>query len=202
MNNLFPLFYLGSIEYYSKLVEHGQIIFEQFENFPKQTYRNRCVIAGPNGKQNLLLPVLKGRTKQLVKDVRVSNTENWQKIHWKSLEAAYRSSPYFEYYENEFYPYYHTEFNSLQEFNLKLHETIIHLLQKNSSYSLSVRYEPVYGVDYRSFFSTKSQINNENLEEKKYIQVFSDRMDFLPNLSILDLLFNEGPNALAYLKLV
>ena len=200
MNTLFPLFYLGPIEYYAEIVKRDAIVFEQFENFPKQTYRNRCEIAGPNGKQNLLLPVLRGRSKQLAKDVLVSNTENWQKIHWKSLEAAYRASPYFEYYENEFYPYYHTEFISLQKFTLKLHETIIRLLKQNSSCVLSERYEPSNGLDYRSFFSTKTQTNKKYPEEKTYIQVFNDRMDFLPNLSIVDLLFNEGPNSLAYLR--
>jgi hypothetical protein len=200
VNNLFPLFYLGTIEYYAELIKHKSIVFEQFENFPKQTYRSRCEIAGPNGRQKLMLPVLKIRSTQLAKNAKISNTDDWQKIHWKSLEAAYRASPYFEYYENEFHPFYHEKYVSVFEFNLALHQVIIRLLQVENSYTLSTAYTAAEDTDYRDCFSCKKESPNTKLKDNSYIQVFTDRLPFLHNLSILDLLFNEGPNAVGYLK--
>ena len=199
-NNLFPLFYLGNIEYYAEIIKHQTVVFEQYENLPKQTYRSRCEILGPNGKLKLLLPVAKNGSQQLIKDAQLSTTDNWQKIHWKSLGAAYRSSPYFEYYENEFFPLYHTKHKSLFKFNLELHKIILKLLQSTTSFSLSEKYYADAQRDYRSFFNSKKESVNAKLKENTYIQVFNDRMPFQPNLSILDLLFNEGPNSLAYLK--
>ncbi|MBL4625268.1 MAG: WbqC family protein [Flavobacteriales bacterium] len=200
MNNLFPVFYLGSIAYYAELIKHETVVFEQFENFPKQTYRNRCEIVGANGIQKLLIPVLKAGSKQLMKNVKISETEDWQKIHWKSLEASYRASPYFEYYEDEFRSYYHKKYASLLEFNLELHKAIIQLLQVNSTFTLSEKYNPIDEKDYRRFFNSKKESLNTKLKENTYIQVFTDRMPFQPNLSIVDLLFNEGPNSLEYLS--
>ncbi|MBL4652306.1 MAG: WbqC family protein [Flavobacteriales bacterium] len=199
-NNLFPLFYLGNIEYYAEIAKHKAIVFEQHEHFPKQTYRSRCEILGPNGKLKLVLPLAKPNSRQVVKSVQLSTTDNWQKIHWKSLESAYRSSPYFEYYEHEFYPFFHTQQHSLFSFNLELHQLILQLLQIDIDYTLSTKYKPTLGKDYRTFFNSKKESANTKLKENTYIQVFNDRMEFQPNISVVDLLFNEGPNSLTYLR--
>ncbi|MDA9563603.1 WbqC family protein [Flavobacteriales bacterium] len=200
MSNLFPIFYLGPIEYYAEIIKHEQIILEQYEHLPKQTYRNRTEILGPNGVLKLLVPIIKTRTRLAIKDEAIADTDNWQKTHWKSLEAAYRSSPYFEFYEQDFYKLYHTPTRFLTPFNLELHEVIMRLLGVTQITKLSASYTTAEGQDYRNYFSSKKEAENQKLKDNRYIQVFSDRMQFQPNLSIVDLLFNEGPNALAYLK--
>lgn len=202
MSNLFPIFYLGPIEYYSEIIKHDHIVLEQYEHLPKQTYRNRSEIMGPNGILKLLIPTVKCKTRQAIKDVKIADTDNWQKTHWKSLEASYRSSPYFEFYERELFDFYQNPVSSLLEFNLKLHEVIMRLLNVNQETELSGKYEESNGKDLRNFFSSKKESQNQKLKEHKYIQVFSDRMEFQPNLSIVDLLFNEGPNSLTYLKTI
>jgi len=172
-----------------------------FDGFVKQSYRNRCCILSPNGLQCLSIPLIKAKKRQIIKDIRISYAENWRKIHWKSFEAAYRRSPYFEFYEDEFYPFYHEkEITFLLDFNQLLNQKLIELLGLNTTIIQSKRYINPTEVDkdYRILINRKNKIDNTIFTE--YTQVFSDRNGFKPNLSIIDLLFNEGPNALIYLK--
>jgi len=203
MNNtsIFPSHYLAPIEYYFYLLNSESISIDVYENFVKQSYRNRCRILSPNGIQNLTVPLAKSRQRRLTKNVKIAYQDNWQKMHWKSLEAAYRSSPYFEFYEDNFYSFYHErKYEYLIDLNWDLEQKIISLMgistpiRKTTQYIENVPQEH----DFRNTFSPKKE--NESLTFNNYIQVFGNRNGFAPNMSILDLLFNEGPNAINYLK--
>lgn len=200
INNVFSSNYLAPIEYYFHLIKSDEIIIDTCENYVKQTYRNRCQVLSPNGVQNLSIPLIKARQRKIIKDVQIAYDDNWRKLHWKSFESAYRSSPYFEYYEDDFYPFYHDkEYKYLVDFNDDLQQKIIELLSietktlKSNSYQENVAVEH----DFRNSISPK---NTSALNFNHYIQVFGDRNGFKPNLSIVDLLFNEGPNAVNYMK--
>jgi hypothetical protein len=190
---IFPVFYAGNIAYYRALLKFEHC-FELFEHFPKQTFRSRMQIAGPNGLQLLTIPTVKTGDKRFTKDVQISYAENWQKDHWKSLEAAYRRSPYFEFYEHLFRPFYKEKKASLVEFNLALHETILKIISLEMPYSLSESYAS-YAQDFRGEVFELAED-----ETQTYTQVFNDRHAFAPNLSILDAIFNLGPQTTLLLK--
>ncbi|MFI5204488.1 MAG: WbqC family protein [Flavobacteriales bacterium] len=192
---LLPIVYLGSITYYSALLDAPATILEKHEHFIKQTYRNRCLIAGPNGKQMLVIPVEKGKTGHSpVKDVRICYNSAWQKIHWRSLEAGYRRSPYFEFYEDDLHGLYEEKEKFLVDFNLKLHEKIMKWLKEEKTLAFTGSYEKVYAEirDCRNGWKEE--------DAKEYIQVFSARNGFIQGLSVVDLIFNEGPRSISYLK--
>ena len=194
--------YFGPIEYYSNIVQSDNIIFEVEENFQKQSYRNRCYIYGANGKLNLNVPVshkenIIGRKK--IKDMTIANEFNWQKLHWKSIESAYRTSPFFEYYEDELIPLFEKKHKYLLDLNLETYNIIKDLLQEDWKTSKTKEYinKPEGIIDLREGFNAKREPNT-NFPE--YTQVFSDKLGFIPNLSILDLLFMEGTNTENYLR--
>ncbi|NQV53673.1 MAG: WbqC family protein [Flavobacteriales bacterium] len=191
---VFPIFYGGNISYYRALNQAESVLFEVREHFPKQTYRNRIEILSPNGLQKLVIPMLKTGNQRRMDDVSISYAENWQKDHWKSLEAAYRRSPYFEFYEDRFRPFYHQEIESLLSFNLQMHAVITSSLSLDIPHTLTTSYEAEVSTDMRSMAF------RENVPETAYLQVFSDRHAFLPNLSMLDALFNLGPQAADLLR--
>ncbi|MCB9364826.1 MAG: WbqC family protein [Flavobacteriales bacterium] len=194
----FSCCYLPPIEYFYYLTLDNHAIIDVNENFVKQTYRNRCSILSPNGKLDLVIPLLKKGKQTKIKNIKIAYYENWQKVHWKSIEAAYRSSPYFEYYEDEFKPLFLDERPELLiDFNLKLIHKIIELIGIPVELVISEKYidKDENDADYR-FISPKKK---PNLTFEEYIQVFSDKTGFNTNLSILDLLFNEGPNTKNYL---
>lgn len=201
---LFSTAYLPPLEYffYLLLQQDDPILIDTHEHFTKQTYRNRCQILSPNGLQNLSVPRIHSKQHQAIKDVSISYHENWQKIHWKSLEAAYRRSPYFEYYEDHFAPFYHEKkYKFLYDLNEALLNTILELISLTVSFSKTTHYisnndEAVQ--DYRNTMHPKRK--NNSLTFSEYLQVFGHRNGFHANLSIIDLLFNEGPNSLSYLK--
>ena len=194
----FSCCYLPPIEYFYFLVQENHAIIDVNENFVKQTFRNRCTILSPNGKLDLVIPLLKKGKQTKIKNIKIAYYEDWQKVHWKSIEAAYRSSPYFEYYEDEFKPIFLEEKHALLiDFNLKLIDKIIELIGVKTDLTTSEKYidRDEAKPDYR-FISPKIK---SDLNFTDYIQVFSNKTGFEPNLSILDLLFNEGPNAKNYL---
>jgi hypothetical protein len=195
---VFPVFYFPPISYYYYLLQFDNVLLETNEHYIKQTYRNRCDIMSPNGKLSLIVPVQKTGQRKIMSRVKIQQSGNWQKIHWKTLEASYRSSPYFEYYEDYFKPIFEEEIASLTDFNLKMFEVVNKILKMNIQYVFTEEYHKEYKHDYRAFFSTKKI--NEPLHFETYIQVFSSKFEFEENLSIVDLIFNEGPNALNYIK--
>ncbi|NEU07117.1 WbqC family protein [Flavihumibacter sp. R14] len=197
---IFPLFYHPPIEFFMRLIQHkASILFENHEHFPKQTFRNRTTVHSPNGKLDLIVPVIKGANVHTpVKDVRISYEFNWQRQHIMSLQTSYRSSAYFEYYENDLIPFYEKNWKFLYDYNLEILQFLFKALKLNIPYSFTPEYLPTYPdlADYRETIHPKK---DSSLEFKKYFQVFEEKNGFLPNLSILDLLFNQGPQSIKYL---
>ena len=192
---VFPVFYFGPVSYFSNLIQSENYKLEAFENFPKQTYRNRCYIQGANGKLRLAVPT-KHNGARLMKDIQLADDYNWQKEHFKSLVSAYKSSPYFEYYEDDLAPVFEPKEKYLLDLNLKTLEFIYSKLKLSLKFDLTKTYQNVdEDSDYRNKFNAKVEPEG-NFPE--YTQVFGEKFDFMPDLSILDLLFNEGPKSLDY----
>lgn len=200
MNNkiLLPIFYLPPISWFSVFLDpENEIAFEQFENFPKQTYRNRTAIYGANGKLKLIIPI-KHTGKREFKDTTISYVEDWQKLHWKSIKTAYQSTPYFEYYEDKLKTIFGEKVDSLLEFNLKALKTVLGILKTEKDFTLTDEYfKNPDALDYRTKFSAKTESETSFPE---YYQSFSDKSGFIKDLSILDLICNIGPESLTYLR--
>lgn len=183
------------------LILKNPCMLEVSDNYQKQTLRNRAYIYGANGKLALNLPIkhVGGDTgRQLFKDVKVENHFDWQRLHWKSLETAYRTSPFFEYYEDDFRPIFEKNYTFLLDVNLDTIETVLACLQTNVHFDKTTSYQSDYQdiKDFRFLTSAKKEIP---VTMEEYHQIFSDKHGFLPNLSVLDLLFHEGPNAKSFL---
>ncbi|MBN1415150.1 MAG: WbqC family protein [Bacteroidales bacterium] len=194
--------YLGPLQYFSKFLLHGSIVIEQCENYQKQSYRNRCCIYGANGAQSLVIPVSRTSDDRIsIRDVTIDYSQPWQKIHWKSIESAYRLSPCFEFYEDELIRYYEKSFQVkyLFDWNMELMEVILSMLKVPVKFSFTSGYEKhVTGLaDYREAINPKKRLFRPDryFVPKHYPQVFENKHGFLPNLSIIDLLFNEGRHA-------
>ena len=201
---VFPALYNGPINYYARLVQQKEIVLEQYDSYSKQTYRNRCMIMGPNGVIGLSIPVIKlhGAKTQL-KDVRIDYDSHWNRIHWKSLVASYSSSPFFEYLADELSPFYELRFEYLFDLN---HHLLDHTLRQLGLEIPVSRSDSYTGIttdqDPRHFIHPKKDqaVADPGFQPEAYHQVFSDRLGFRSNLSILDLIFNVGPGALSYLQ--
>lgn len=197
--SLFIPTYFSPISQYSEIVKADKIIFEIDDNFQKQSYRNRCYIYNSNGKQLLSVPVkhLTKDSRKKTKDTLVENDFPWQDQHFKSLKIAYRTSPFFEFFEDDLAPIFEKKYTYLQDLNIDTFLFLTDALQLETTFSKTQEYkfEP-NGKDFRLLAEIKQQ--PEKLVEK-YIQMFDDKHGFIPNLSILDLLFMEGPNAISYL---
>jgi hypothetical protein len=196
--------YLPPIQYFCKLLAYDEIIIEAEEHYNKQSYRNRCNILGPNGIQTLSIPVERGRSREIpIRDIGIDNSMNWQENHKRSIMTAYRSAPYFDFYFDELLPMYETKANNLFEFNLSLIKTICDLLNIETKITLSDSYiaEPDCD-DFRESIHPKQRMQkaDKTFVEETYMQVFMEKFDFVPNLSILDLLMNEGPLSSSHLK--
>ena len=198
MKVLLPLFYLPPISWFSVFLQHdSEVTLEQFENFPKQTYRNRTVIYGANGKLALIIPVLHNG-KKTINEIEVSQRENWQKLHWKSIKNAYQNSPYFEFYEDQLAQIFTFETQSLFQFNLNALQIIQKILKTEKAYSLNEEFTKTPAeVDFRNKFSAKKE---SEFEMEEYYQTFSDKLGFEKDISILDLICNKGPESLTYLR--
>jgi len=194
--------YLAPIQYYTKLLFYDEVFIEMHENYPKQTYRNRCKIYGANGELSLSIPVKKDAVKVKTKDIVIDYDTNWRKLHWKSIESAYRSSPFFEFYQDDLIPFYEKTYKYLVDFNMELQIMILEHLEmevniKNTKEFIS-NIDQV--DDFRESIVPKKSLSDESFHMYEYTQVFQEKHGFIPNLSIIDLLFNEGPNALELLK--
>ncbi len=188
--------YLPSVEYMSWVINQKKLYFLTSGHYQKQTYRNRAEIYGPNGKLKLIIPVTKNRGSNHQKDIEtmIDNNFLWQKNHWRSLQMSYRASPYFEFYEEDFYPFYNNKISSLMELNISLIKVVLKLLK----FEIPIEEKNDNKVkEKRDLIIYKKIVNASIL---KYNQVFIDKHGFLSNLSIVDLLFNLGPESLDYLK--
>jgi hypothetical protein len=201
---ILPLFYWGPVQYFTKLINRPKIWLEQFETYPKQSYRNRCEIYGPNGKQALQVPVERGSFhKTLFCDLKIAYDTAWQKNHLKSIEAAYRSSPFYEYFIDDVLPVYRKKPKFLLDLNLAVFEQSLEWLNLDLEWALTNDFQLVFdGDDYRDTMHPKAAKNQPDsaFSPASYIQGFEQRHGFIPNLSILDLIFNTGPDTVNIIK--
>lgn len=191
--------YFPSVSHFVAMLQADAVVFETDDNFQKQTNRNRMYIYSANGLQLLNIPVKHSKedVHQKYRDVKIENDFNWQKQHFKSLEAGYRTSPYFEFFEDDIRPIFEKKHTFLMDLNLEIHEIVTDCLGIKIPYAKTEEYfkEPSQ-TDFRYLANGKK---DENVFDS-YIQVFNEKHGFLNNLSILDLLFNEGRHAVDYLK--
>jgi len=196
--------YFGPVQYYSKFISHPETIIEKHENYPKQSYRNRCRILAANGPLSLVIPVKKEAPKTPLARIRIDFDTDWQKLHWRSLESAYRSAPFFEFYVDDILDFYQERHTHLFEMNMAIHGIICGWLSIPQGKISTSYVHPIQAKcqDYRDNIHPKKQRNVHDpfFKPAPYPQVFSDKFPFQPNLSILDLIFNEGPNASAIIK--
>ena len=197
---LFLPTYFAPISQYVALFQNDSFIFEMEDNFQKQTYRNRCYIYAANGKLLLNIPIIHNKKErhQKTKDVKIENSSPWQKLHFKSIQSAYSSSPFFEFYQDDLMPLFEQKQTFLLDFNLLCHEFIMNAIQEEIPFTKTTIYEkePII-KDARILANAKKE---HPIILKPYTQVFDDKHGFISNLSILDLLFMEGPNLVCYLK--
>lgn len=190
--------YLPSIEFFVNMVGRDILRIEHHEHFQKQTYRNRCYILGANKVQQLSIPIIKGNSKTIIKDLKIDNSQNWNNEHWRSIISAYGKAPFFEYFSSYFEPIFKKPSTFLVDFNHTLLTVCRDLLGMTFNIETTLDYEfeqPNEVLDLRSVLSPKTSYAKRSFyEPNQYIQVFGK--DFVPNLSIIDLLMNEGPNAL------
>jgi len=195
-----PMCYLPPVEYFVELNKYKpNILIEREEHFPKQTYRNRTNIYSPDGVLALTVPVMKGsKNHTKIKDVKISYDFKWQRLHWMGLQACYRRSAYFEYYEDDLAPFYEDKHEFLFDYNEQYLQLLLKLLKIKAAITYTETYEAAYPalIDLREVISPKRE---PVFVQKPYFQVFEENHGFIKNLSIVDLLFNQGPQALNYL---
>ena len=218
MDCLLTSCYLPPVEWFTKLYGYERVWVEQYDNYEKQTYRNRCIIDSPNGPLPLSLPVEKTTEgKCLMKDIRISDHNHWRTIHWHALESSYLTSPFFDYYQDDFRPFYERKWSFLIDFNEALVEKCCELIdlqpniQRTPSYQpnaqcpmLNAQWSMVNGqwsMDFRPSIHPKHDYSaDKEFVATPYYQVFQHKHGFLPNLSIVDLIFNMGPESLLVLR--
>ncbi|MBR5655799.1 MAG: WbqC family protein [Prevotella sp.] len=195
--------YFGPVQWYQKLYRYDHCQIEQYDHFQKQTYRNRCRIATANGSQVLTVPVERTEGKCLMRDVRISDHGAWRHLHWNALQSAYGESPFFEFYADDLRQFFERRWDFLFDFNMEITNKVCELLDiqpnlaRTSEY-LHIDNSPSFS-DFREVIHPKHPLPDTDFEPRPYYQQYASRHGFQPNLSILDLLFNEGNEAIFFL---
>lgn len=193
--------YLAPVEYYAALAKAETVFLEHCEFYEKQSYRNRCNIAGANGQLALTIPVEKSKgARMLTRDVRISEHSDWQLQHWRSIESAYNSTPFFEYYKDDLIPFYEKKWTFLWDFNAEIQLKMLELLDLQVDIQLTREYKVDLDekvLDARNSIHPKKEADIDLF--KTYYQVFEQRFGFIPNLSSIDLLFNMGNESILVL---
>ena len=204
---MWPVFssaFFPPVQYFAHLFSYKQVLIETYDNYQKKTYRNRCLVAGANEIITLSVPVEKGNSpKQLMKDVKVAYNTNWNETHWKTIESAYNSSPYFLYYEDDIRPVFTKKYNFLLDLNISSIEAVKNCIDIKTNLKFTENFYPTgyYENDFRELIHPKRDIKDDLFfTSVQYRQVFDSKHGFIPSLSILDLLFNKGPETLLVLK--
>jgi hypothetical protein len=197
--------YFAPIQYYSKLYSFSNIYIEVYENYCKQTFRNRCNILAANGLLSLSIPVNKGNElKSLTKDVKIDHDSRWISIHLRAIESAYRSSPFYMYYIDDLTPILNKKHEFLIDLNFELQNTILDLLGFKPIIETTTNFKqtPIKCIDLTEAIHPKESKKkpDNSFRSENYYQVFSEKYGFLPNLSILDLLFNMGPSSIEIIE--
>ena len=198
MTTLLSTTYFGPVQWYQKFYRSDEVQIEQWESFQKQTYRNRCVIATTQGPQALTVPV-EHTDSPLIKDLCISDHGNWRHLHWNALQSAYGESPFFEYYQDDIRPFFEKRWTFLLDFNEEIRIKMCELLDIQPKVEYSGQWIVECSMDFRSAISPKHPLPDPDFQPKPYYQVYQQKHGFLPNLSILDLLFNMGPESIFYL---
>lgn len=198
MNVLLSTTYFGPVQWYQKLNRAGEAWIERQETFQKQTYRNRCLIATTQGVQALTVPVDRSSAVQ-IKDVRISDHGDWRRLHWNALQSAYGESPFFEYYEDDLRPFFERRWTFLLDFNEEIRQKVCELIDIHPSVRYTDEYAKNATGDYRDAIQPKHPLPDADFQPHPYYQVYRQKHGFLPNLSILDLLLNMGPESVFWL---
>ncbi len=205
MKALLSSTYFGPIQWYQKLNRYDECLIERHESFIKQTYRNRMIIPTTNGPLSLTIPTNHDISLSM-KDIRISDHANWRHVHWNALLSAYGESPFFEYYQDDIRPFYEKKYEFLFDFNMETTEKMIELLDIRPKISITEAYiqskelkEEDEIKDFRDVIRPKKPLPDAEFAPKRYYQVYGQKHGFQPNMSILDLLFNEGNEAIFYL---
>jgi len=188
--------YFGPVQWYQKLLRYAHVFIEHHDSYQKQTYRNRCLIATTNGIQPLTVPVSLDLHAQCV---RVSDHGNWRHQHWQALQSAYGDSPFFEFYEDDLRPFYNERWEYLYDYNEAIRQKMCELLDIHPVVSATTEYQHHPENDFRNSIQPKIIAPDADFQPRRYYQVYELKHGFLPNLSILDLLFNMGPESIFYL---
>ncbi len=196
--HIFPLLYAAPISYYAQWINSTGPL-DKFENFQKQSFRNRCRVYGANGVISLSIPVKTTSKKINITEVEISNIEPWQRTHWRTFVSAYKSSPFFEFYAHLWEPLFQQPYTLLWDFNWEVHKVILACLQLEIEESFTQKFEDISMQDMRAIYSSKKAHPNAHLFPT-YQQVFSYTEPFEADLSILDALFNLGPETENYLQ--
>ena len=209
MTTLLSTTYFGPVQWYQKLYRADHVQIERYETFQKQTYRNRCIIATANGPQTLTVPIEHSplpidHCPLTIAHCRISDHGSWRHLHWNALVSAYGDSPFFEYYQDDFRPFFmERRWEYLLDFNEAIRQTVCELLDIQPDVSYTDCYTPGSNSslvkDFRESINPKHPAPDPEFTPRPYYQVFSQRHGFLPNLSILDLLFNMGPESVFWL---
>lgn len=194
--------YLAPVPLYARLYAASALVVDDVSPFVKQTYRNRAVIATENGTLPLTIPVVHDGGKMAMRDVRISEHGNWRHQHWNAIVSAYRKSPFFEYYADDFAHFYEERDGFLMDFNLRLHSVVSELLglQREVRFLSENRADAAGVVDLRRIAEPKALETIDEVALQPYYQVFAGRNGFIPSLSVVDLLFNTGPEGLLVLR--
>lgn len=199
MEALLSTTYFGPVQWYQKLYRAEHVWIEQWESFQKQTYRNRCLIATTNGVQALTVPIIRSES-PLIKDIRISDHGNWRHLHWNALQSAYGESPFFEYYQDDFRPFFTERWEFLYDFNEAIRTKVCELIDIQPRVSDTEAFDASPAIpDFRQAINPKHPKPDPDFTPKPYYQVYQQKHGFLPNLSILDLLFNMGPESIFFL---
>ncbi|MDA3819335.1 MAG: WbqC family protein [Candidatus Delongbacteria bacterium] len=193
--------YFPPIEYIQQFSGSDDVYIEACEHYVKQSYRNRCRISAPNGIQNLIVPVVKGKSPgQPIRDIKIDYSEPWQGNHRRSIETAYAAAPFFEFYYEEILPFFKQKYRFLFDLNLNICEKLITLFDLDTAICLTTKYTAAPSKDFKDLRDKLHPKKNMITKQTPYMQVFSERHGFQPGLSALDLLFNEGPASKTYLS--
>ena len=203
MNALLSTTYFGPVQWYQKLHRADEVWIECCETFQKQTYRNRCIIATTQGVQALTVPVERPSVLHgssfTIKDVRISDHGDWRRLHWNALKSAYGESPFFEYYEDDLRPFFERRWTFLLDFNEDIRRKMCELIDIRPQVHYTNDYTRETSGDYRDAIQPKHPAPDADFQPRPYYQVYCQKHDFLPNLSILDLLLNMGPESIFWL---
>jgi WbqC-like protein family len=198
---LFATAYFPSVEYVHYLLKFPQITVEAHEYFPKQTNRNRCHFLGPNGVQSVFIPLVQTHAKTLAHDVQIDFSVDWKTTHWRSFETAYNRSAFFEFYKDELSDIFFRHETFLLPFNLSLLQFVLVKLKQPRPIQYTQQFELTQSNDWRKLSNKKNkELVQQDYYAPKYQQVFGYRQPFVQNLSVLDLLFNCGREAINYLN--